>query len=261
MQLIQEYLRDESVRKELKDKDCRNLGFLAALGLAREPPFDGWNLPIEGFRWFHIMQLYRAARKVDPLGDLHHPLGLPRFERARRYLTALTKQPSTDAWVKVLPRQEKVGQPFAVTDNGYNFILDRLDKILDYLDRRKEVKVTMKSASHAYTTENVNMVVPDQLPTLTTIRLVTEQALTIGRLEENEYAFVKDRAMSRRHARVTFRNERFWIDDLQSTNGTWKIDQNQSSGRRRVQYEEIKDSDKFQLGNTLIRFLCTRPSQ
>jgi pSer/pThr/pTyr-binding forkhead associated (FHA) protein len=61
--------------------------------------------------------------------------------------------------------------------------------------------------------------------------------------------------MSKNHARVFFDKEKFWLEDLRSTNGTWKVDKNAPHGRIPVQVEEISNDDEFQLGNTSIRFL------
>ncbi len=67
--------------------------------------------------------------------------------------------------------------------------------------------------------------------------------------------------MSRHHARVSHKEGKHQIEDLSSTNGTWKFDEKSIGDRRRIQIEPISDNDEFQLGNTVIRFLLKTETQ
>ncbi len=68
----------------------------------------------------------------------------------------------------------------------------------------------------------------------------------LGRAEENAVNLI-DASISRRHARIQFEDERWWLVDLDSRNGTLV------SGRR-ISRAELTDGDEFFLGQLLIRF-------
>lgn len=68
----------------------------------------------------------------------------------------------------------------------------------------------------------------------------------LGRAEENAVNLI-DASISRRHARIQFEDERWWLVDLDSRNGTLV------SGRR-ISRAELADGDEFLLGRLLIRF-------
>lgn len=62
---------------------------------------------------------------------------------------------------------------------------------------------------------------------------------TLGRGEENAIR-VNDLSVSRRHARITFRQGAFWISDLGSTSGTW-VDGTRLTAPRRLEPGQVID--------------------
>jgi hypothetical protein len=236
MPLVKDLLGDSRIVQEYngRRKDYKQQMYVAALALARESPYDGWNAPIDGLHWFQVKQLYRAAEDWG--------LELPDYTHAVRYLSEQAK--SRENFVRELPRQEKIGHPFAVTSKGYQYVVTSLEALRDLLERRME-----------FETMNLPLGKKEHQPSdFTAIYLEPEKSpLTFGRLEANDWSFQKDKAMSRRHTRVFFRDGEFWIEDLNSTNGTWKIDENVPYGRRKIEtIEKVRDSDEYQLGNTRI---------
>jgi hypothetical protein len=238
MPLVKDFLKDPKIVGEFngRKKDYKKQMYLAILALARETPYDGWNAQIDGLSWFQVKQLYKAAEDWG--------VELPDYTHAVPYLSELAK--SNENLVTELTRQEKVGHPFAVTDVGYQYILDRLDALAHLLERRVEYE-TMRFGGKEL----------QQMRGLTMIYLEPSEnfSLTIGRREQNDWSFPKDKAMSRRHSRVFFRDNKFWIEDLNSTNGTWKMDDTAPYGRRRIEVEQIHDNDEYKLGNTRIKLL------
>lgn len=75
-------------------------------------------------------------------------------------------------------------------------------------------------------------------------------ATLIGRVNENDIV-LPDPNVSRSHARVTRRGERYIITDLDSTNGTWLNEQ-------RVSEAELGDDDVIRLGGTRLLFRRSR---
>ncbi|MEW6755686.1 MAG: FHA domain-containing protein [Candidatus Latescibacterota bacterium] len=69
----------------------------------------------------------------------------------------------------------------------------------------------------------------------------------IGRDPGNDVV-VDDLEMSGRHARITFRDEAFWLEDLGSTNGTY------ANGRRLGAVTRLQDDDLLKMGRTLFKF-------
>jgi pSer/pThr/pTyr-binding forkhead associated (FHA) protein len=79
-----------------------------------------------------------------------------------------------------------------------------------------------------------------------TERSVGQQAVTIGRLPDNDIV-VDNAAVSGRHAKVYKQGDKYVIEDLQSTNGTF------ISGQR-VGSQALKDGDTITIGKHTILF-------
>lgn len=70
--------------------------------------------------------------------------------------------------------------------------------------------------------------------------------LTIGRAPGCAVALADDSFVSQLHARVYFRGDGFWVEDLGSTNGTLL------NGRRVVGSMPLRRGDRLQLGQTVL---------
>ena len=70
-----------------------------------------------------------------------------------------------------------------------------------------------------------------------------KKAVVIGR-EEGDIVLDGDQASSRAHARITYEENCYWVEDLGSTNGTWV---NRHKIRRKV---EIHRGDLLGIGST-----------
>lgn len=68
---------------------------------------------------------------------------------------------------------------------------------------------------------------------------VTGSGATVGRGEENSIR-LPDLSVSRRHARITYRQGAYWVRDLGSMSGTW-IDGTRLSSPQRIQAGQIID--------------------
>lgn len=77
--------------------------------------------------------------------------------------------------------------------------------------------------------------------------LIAEADRCIGRDTVNDIVIV-DTEMSARHARISQANEEFWVEDLQSTNGTFV------NGRRIEASTRLRDDDLIKMGRTLLKF-------
>ena len=86
-------------------------------------------------------------------------------------------------------------------------------------------------------------------PTVYEINL-SQEIFTIGRDKKNNLS-VDDQYLSSKHARVTYDLGRWIIEDLNSRNGSWKMELN---NLRRVVRAHLVDNDLYQLGSTVIRF-------
>jgi hypothetical protein len=70
---------------------------------------------------------------------------------------------------------------------------------------------------------------------------------TIGRSSDNDVVLSDDSATSRRHAEITFKDDRFHIRDLSST-GTLV-------NSVKVQHQELRDRDEIHIGSTTLLFI------
>ena len=72
-------------------------------------------------------------------------------------------------------------------------------------------------------------------------------ALIIGRREDSDICLSYDNQVSREHASVVYDGERFWLEDLRSTNGTFLCD-TRITGR-----VELRPGQLFRVGRTWLR--------
>lgn len=73
---------------------------------------------------------------------------------------------------------------------------------------------------------------------------------TLGSLPENEVV-LRDSTVSGKHASLRNKDGRFFITDLDSTNGTYLND-----GAEPIAREEIKDNDVIRVGEVSLKFKC-----
>jgi pSer/pThr/pTyr-binding forkhead associated (FHA) protein len=78
--------------------------------------------------------------------------------------------------------------------------------------------------------------------------VLSGQPVLIGR-EEGDLVLPEDTAVSYSHARLFMEDGTYWVEDLNSTNGTWV---NRHRLSRKV---ELHRGDEVQAGNTRLRFL------
>ena len=69
----------------------------------------------------------------------------------------------------------------------------------------------------------------------------------IGRSAKNDL-FLDQESISRQHARITFDGSRHWVQDLNSTNGTYVND-------KLVQETELSDGDQVRIGRSILKFM------
>lgn len=81
------------------------------------------------------------------------------------------------------------------------------------------------------------LLIPQQPPTLTLLYQMEDEThslrfvkpeVTIGRDPSCEFS-VEDKTVSAQHARLSFRQHQWWVEDLNSTNGTYLNDEPVSS--------------------------------
>lgn len=72
------------------------------------------------------------------------------------------------------------------------------------------------------------------------------------RVEENDVVLPLDRYTSRAHAKITFEDGRFWLQDMGSTNKTWLV--KEDSREEVVGKESLNNNDMFLIGHTYLRF-------
>jgi pSer/pThr/pTyr-binding forkhead associated (FHA) protein len=77
-------------------------------------------------------------------------------------------------------------------------------------------------------------------------RIFRAPELTIGRDPFCEYALEGDESTSSRHARLYFRQNQWWVEDLDSTNGT------RLNGQNIVQPTVLTSGDIIQCGSNLL---------
>ena len=77
--------------------------------------------------------------------------------------------------------------------------------------------------------------------------LIADADRRIGRDTSNDIV-VDDDEISACHARIFFEEGKFWVEDLQSTNGTFL------NGKRICRPTGLHDDDLLKMGRTLLKF-------
>ncbi len=87
-------------------------------------------------------------------------------------------------------------------------------------------------------------------PTGKTVVLLDKQTISIGKKKEEADAVLNDMSVSRLHARVVKEQDTYYIEDLNSTNGTFK------NGLRLLPYEkrELEEGDEIKIGRVPLVF-------
>ena len=80
-------------------------------------------------------------------------------------------------------------------------------------------------------------------------RRAAKGTLTIGRAEDNDLPLTLDPAVSTRHARIVVDQGQYWLEDLQSTNGTF-VGEAKVEGR-----VLIGPGTLFTVGRTMLELL------
>jgi pSer/pThr/pTyr-binding forkhead associated (FHA) protein len=80
---------------------------------------------------------------------------------------------------------------------------------------------------------------------------LNSDVLTIGR-SPNSDLFLDDVTVSRHHARVLRDEGGFWVEDLNSLNGTYV-------NRKRIEQHRLFDGDELQIGKFKLAFLQGSP--
>ena len=72
------------------------------------------------------------------------------------------------------------------------------------------------------------------------------------KVEENGISLPLDRFTSRIHAKITLEGKKVWLEDLDSSNGTYMV---RGESEKRIRGRELlKDGDIFSVGRTYLRF-------
>jgi pSer/pThr/pTyr-binding forkhead associated (FHA) protein len=71
-------------------------------------------------------------------------------------------------------------------------------------------------------------------------------ALTIGRVDDNDIIIDDDTFISSHHARIEVRPEGVWVVDLKSTNGSFV------NGQRLTGERSVRKGDRIQVGSTVL---------
>jgi diguanylate cyclase (GGDEF)-like protein len=72
-------------------------------------------------------------------------------------------------------------------------------------------------------------------------------AFDIGRSPSNDL-FIDQESVSRHHARITFDGSHYWVQDLQSTNGTFVNDD-------AIREQKLRDGDQLRVGRSILKFM------
>lgn len=222
-------ISEQTIRRVLNtDRGYERLRYLVILAAATEPPFGMAGLTIRDNVTFNINQLSRIAKQLG--------LDFEKYRGAERVLDQLVKS----RLVLTVRNQETGFHAYCVTNEGKSQALLNLDRLRKVQDLQSQVKT-------------MQMTIKKQLtkPPATVFEVnLSRIEFRIGTEDGNDLT-LRDPYMSRRHARVYYESGAWIFEDLNSRNGSWKVDPN---NLRRVTRATVADCDMYQLGSTIVRF-------
>lgn len=227
---IVDSISDLGVRRILNgDPNFERLRYLIVLSASNEPPFDTSGSLIGGRPTFNVKQLWRVAS--------HLGLDFERFRGADRVFKHLEK---SSLVVAIRSEETNFHTQYYATELGISqtmLNLDRLRKIQEFQSQAKTMQMTIKKQLASLP------------PTIFEVNL-GPKPFTIGRDGDNDLS-VDDHYMSSKHARITCESGKWMFQDLNSRNGSWKVE---TDNLRRIVHTQLADNDLYQLGSTVIRF-------
>jgi len=228
---VLERLTDTNVRRTLNnDPNFEQLRYLVVLVASSEPPFHRGGVIADGNVTFSVKQLWRVAN--------HFGLEFERFRGARRVFQYLERAQLVGAVRNERTQSHEYYYPTKQGITEAELSLDRLSKILLLESQAKTMQMAIRRQLRS-------------LPTpVLEISLESKKMLHIGRDHDNDLS-VDDPYMSSKHASVSRALEAWIFKDLNSKNGSWKI---QPHELKRVTEDKISDGDMYQLGSTVFRF-------
>jgi len=227
---IVDSLADPALRRILNsDPNFERLRYLTVLVASTEPPFATSGIQVDGKTTFNVKQLWRVAT--------HLGLKFERFRGAERVFKLLERSKLIGSICNERTEFHTQYHPTQLGTSQTILNLDRLKMIEEFESQAKTMLITIKKQ------------LAPLPPTLYEVNL-TQNPFTIGRDQKNNLS-VDDRYMSSNHARVTYDSGHWIIEDLNSRNGSWKIE---PDNLRRVVRSQLADNDLYQLGSTVIRF-------
>ena len=226
---IVDSIAEANVRKTLNtDPGFERLRYLVIVAASTEPPFGITGLQAEAHLTFNINQLSRIAKQLG--------LDFEKYRGADRVLGQLERS----GLVKAVLNEQTGSRTYYATEAGRSqalLNLDRLRKVQELQSQAKTMQMTIRKQ------------LTKLPPTVFEINL-GQHEFRIGTEEDNDLV-VRDRFMSRKHARVVYDAGIWFFEDLNSKNGSWKVE---PSGLRHVARAPVVDGDMYQLGTTILRF-------
>ena len=79
-------------------------------------------------------------------------------------------------------------------------------------------------------------------------------SLTIGRQDDNDIILQNDTFVSRRHAKIHYEDQQWWIEDCKSTNGTFAENEDQFFLDKKISGKFLLDTNlMFRVGRTWLK--------
>jgi hypothetical protein len=232
---IVESIGDLYVRKILNsDPNFERLRYLAVLTAATEPPFVTSGTILNGKPTFNVKQLWRIAN--------HLGLDFERFRGAERVLEHLERAGLVSS---VKNEETQHHTMYYLTELGLSqsrLNMDRLRKLQEFESQAKTMQMAIK--------KQLTSGAPKAILEIS----LAAKIFTIGRDDDNDLS-VEDPYISGKHARITYTSDGWVFEDLNSRNGSYKLE---TGALSRISRSEVTDNGLYQLGSTIFRFRCPK---
>jgi hypothetical protein len=263
-----DWLENDSVKRILNQNQWDEARYLIILYVCSNlQPYALQAETFDGQRAFRHETLQNLAKEIGLDFEFFHgaiKMFGERLEKSFGYVKSFSGPDGTTYYV-ITPEGTRIAEAALVQARNKARMMETvllpdvlIEKFKEDLQRRAKAKHldrgVVSELLAEYENQDAMSYTPEAASTSRTRNVkLGPRTFTIGRIGENAISFPNDRFISRKHAKIEWNSGDYWIEDLDSRNGTWRVDEN--GKRARVKREKINFNSHYVMGTARLKFM------